>query len=195
MGKQVNQGDGGSRGDESGPGRRAKRRSGIGRRLWLTPAEFERWIKTQGVRISHQKLYQTYLGRSATHPIERDRRGRIHRGKTLEIIKLVQGRADTGDSQKILLERQKADSEYRRTTAERAKLKLEVERGNLVEKQVWRLVLIRAVDAMKQEFRTLAHTLPDQLAGKAKAGQGRMLEEAFESTFRHLADGFEKLGV
>jgi len=63
---------------------------------YISKAEFERWLKTQGVKISHQNLYKSYLSPSAPNPAYYNREGtKVDKWKTLGIIRAVQANTIT----------------------------------------------------------------------------------------------------
>ncbi len=58
---------------------------------YVSKAEFERWLKEQGVKISHQNLYKSYLSPAAPNPAYYNQEGtKVDKWKTLEVIRAVQ---------------------------------------------------------------------------------------------------------
>lgn len=63
---------------------------------YVSKAQFERWLKTQGVKISHQNLYKSYLSPSASNPAYYNQDGtKVDKWKTLGIIRAVQANTIT----------------------------------------------------------------------------------------------------
>lgn len=153
--------------------------------VWLTPAEFERWLQGQGISISHKNLYRSYLGKGARHPLERSAAGKIHKEKALELIRLIQGREE-GDAARIITERQAADARYKAAKARAAELALEAELKLRVPTALVEKVWGRAFENFKSELRTIEHNLPDDLEGKPRAEMQAILAKAHHEALKHL---------
>jgi hypothetical protein len=158
-------------------------------RVWITPAEFERWLPTQGVTISHKSLYKTYLGANARHPIKRNSAGRVHRDFGLELVRMVQGHEEVHTDDAIA-KRNAADARIKSaraalleaTAAERAGRKIDVDLVNTK----WS----RAIENLKNELRALASSVSAMLVGKTELEITAILEKRYMETLRHLADGY-----
>lgn len=160
-----------------------------GERVWLTPSEFERWLPTQGITISHKSLYKTYLGAGARHPIKRNTSGRVHRDFGLELIRIVQGHEQV-DSNDAIAKRNEGDARVKiaravlleTLAAERAGRKIDVDLVN----SKWS----RAIENLKNELRALASSVSAMLVGKTELEITAILERRYMETLRHLADGY-----
>jgi hypothetical protein len=156
-------------------------------RVWLTPAEFERWLPGQGLRISHQCLYKTYLAKSATNQIKRSSDGRrIHKWNGLELIRIVQGKQDV-QVDSILRRRQEAATRVVEAKAAAAELQQAERAGHLLDADLVRQVWSGAIQAQINEFRTLVHTLPPELVGKTEDEIRVLLDLHLRNAQHHLA--------
>ena len=156
-------------------------------RVWLTPAEFERWLPGQGLKISHQCLYKTYLAKSATNQIKRSSDGRrIHKWNGLELIRIVQGKHDV-QVDSILRRRQEAATRVVEAKAAAAELEQAARAGHLLDADLVRQVWSGAIQAQINEFRTLVHTLPPELVGKGEEEIRALLDLHLRNAQHHLA--------
>lgn len=157
--------------------------------VFMTPSQFLRWLPTQGLTLSRKSLYKTYFGKGARHPVHTSPDGkRIHKHKALELIRIVQGGGTGADeSARMVAERQLADARYRTAKARMAELELEEQLGARVPFAVLEQVWAAMWENVKNEARTAAHNLPDELHGKTKSEMRASLELAFHRIFSHLA--------
>jgi len=173
---------------------RTQKRREVPNRIWLTPAEFERWLPSQGVQISHQNLYKTYLGRNARYPIPRSSSGKIHRGKALELINLARGRAhvETGSAEDAARLRLEAEARWKAARAAIAEIKLEELRGRKVDVDLVRRVWTRTIETLKSDLLNLARSLPDLIAGRRRAEQAAIIERAFRELLLKMSREYER---
>lgn len=165
-------------------------------RLWLKPAELERWLRRQGLKISHQNLYKTYLGRAAQHapavPWSGDGE-RIHRDKMIELIRIVQQREDVNLSS-ALAEKQAANARILSAKARMAELELYELEGRKIDIALVKKVFNRAIQNFDNELRALELSLPDELVGLEPAAMREVLRARHAGVKRHLKLDFGKNG-
>lgn len=160
-------------------------------RVWLTPAELERWLPSVGVKISHKSLYKTYLGKGARHPLERSGDGkRVHKDKAAELIRIVQGREDT-DANRVIQERQAADARYKTAKARREEILLQQMMGVRIPLEVVEKVWARALENFFNELRAMEHNAPEELYGKDRAEMRAILQLQHHEARKHLVAVFK----
>lgn len=157
--------------------------------VWMTPAEFLRWLPSQGITLSRKNLYATYYGAGAKHPVHRSPDGkRIHGPKALELIRIIHGGDTIGETGRIIAERQAADARFRTAKARAAEIELEELEGKRVKIDVVERVWATMFEHAKNEARTLANNLPEDLHGKEKPEMRVILERGLRQLFQHLAE-------
>lgn len=155
-------------------------------RVWVTPAELERYLPTVNITISKKNLYKTYLGKGARHPLERSGDGkRIHKHKAAELIRIVQGRDDTSAS-RVIQERQLADARYRSAKARREEILLQQLMGDRIPLAAVEKVWARALENFFNELRAMEHNAPEELFGKDRAEMRAILQLRHHEARKHL---------
>lgn len=156
-------------------------------RVFVTPAEFERWLKKQGLKISHKNLYETYLGPHAVNQIPRSSDGkRVHKDKGLELIKLVQSKQDVDPTN---VAQRRAEAAARLAEAKAAKQELEASEaaGSLLDVDLVKQVWTNAIEATKNEMRSMVNTLPAELVGRNEDEIRTLLDKSLRAAQEHLA--------
>ena len=144
-------------------------------RVWLTPAEFERWLPSQGVKLAHANLYKTYLSNAASNPIKRSTDGkRLHKWKGLELIRIVQGR-DAIDPDTFLRRRQEASTRVIEAKAAAAEMEAAAQAGRLLDADLVKQTWTAAAEGLKNELRALVHAMPDDVRPTLETAVRQML--------------------
>lgn len=169
--------------------------------VWLTPAEFLRWMPSQGITLSRKNFYRTYFGSAARHPVHVNPEGKlIHKWKAVELIRLIQSRDDTEGSRAIR-ERQTAEALAKTAEAMRRVIDLEERMKKRIRIDTVTKLWGQAVENLKNELRTIEHnatedvvrilrellTLSDEHAGELRARVRKMLHHAHHGALKHMA--------
>jgi len=163
---------------------------GYGLKVWIGPAELEKWLPSQGVKISHKNLYATYLGRDAKYRVERNAKGELHRWRTMELIRSVQNPEHVATDE-ILQRRQIAGARAQEARARVQEMRVAEMEGLLIPRTVIEEVWTRAVGLFLQELSGLGETLLDELVEEATPEQRGLLKDRLADLQRHLHVEFE----
>lgn len=157
--------------------------------VYLSPAAFERWIKSQGVSISHKSLYKTYLGKGASNPIERNARGLVHKLKGLEMIRLVQGR-EVASPEAAAAKRIEASARAQMAKAIMLEAEAAERIGRLVPLAMVNKTWGKAIENTKNELLALPMSVASALRGLTEPEIRDVLAARLNEALRHLAAGF-----
>lgn len=159
---------------------------------WVTPAEFVRWLPSQGVKIARKNLYETYLGKTARHPIERDANGRLHRTKALELIRVVNAREPINAASAIA-KRNEADARIRMAEASMAEMREKKMAKTLVDIGLLQQVWMRAYENLKSTLRSCARSLSLEVEGLSVLEREATITRRHEEALRHLSQMYHRL--
>lgn len=184
-----------------GPPRRKNPKGQEEDAVWLGPAEFLRWLPSQGITLARKNFYARYYGKQAKHPLHVSPDGKkIHKWKGAELIKLIQSK-ESGDGDRVIRERQAAEALFKTAQAQRAVVLFETVLGQRVRTHVVTKVWSDAVENLKNELRTIQQNVPDELvralqalmtipeeiAVKLRATARTTLENAHHGALKHMA--------
>lgn len=159
---------------------------------WITPAEFVRWLPTQGVKIARKNLYETYLGKTARHPIERDASGRVHKLKALELLRVVNAREPVSAASAIA-KRNEAEARIRTAEASMAEMRERKMAGTLVDIGLIQQVWMRAYENLKSTLRSCARSLALEVDGLPVLEREAVITRRHEEALRHLSQMEQRL--
>ena len=154
-----------------------------GEPVYLTKSEFERWIKTQGITIAHSNLYKIYLGPTASNPvIYNGDRSKVHKWKSLEIIRMVKERSVI-NPEKHAERRREADIRLAEAKSKREEIALQTERGERVfvvqvEKK-WE----QLIQKLKNGLRNVENSLPAEVRNELRQQHHELLH-SLSTSFR-----------
>ncbi len=158
-------------------------------RVWVTPAEFERWLPSQGLTISHKNLYKTYLGKGALYPIKRNAAGRIHREQGLELLRLVQTKQPS-TMEDAMAKRAEATARAQLAKARMLERQEQLNAGTAVPLDLVNQVWSRCFVNLKNEQLSMAKALSAVLVGKSELEIETILHQRILDSHRHVAEGF-----
>lgn len=159
--------------------------------VWLSPSAFERWLKSQGVVISHKSLYKTYLGAGARYPVKRNARNYVHREQGLELIRLVQAKEPVSIEASVAT-RAEATARVQIAKARILEREEQLAAGTVVPMALVNQVWPKAITNLKNELMSLPTSLSSMLVGKSEVEIEGILRQRLLDSMRHMADGWIK---
>lgn len=158
----------------------------------MTPTEFVRWLPSQGVRIARKNLYETYLGATARHPIERNADGKVHRLKALELIRVV-GSREPAVLNDAIAKRQEADARARIAQAMMLELEAKKEAGAAVDLSLVQKVWGKLLANLKGALRSMAKSAVLEMEGQNAQQREETLNRRHEDALRNMSAMYARL--
>lgn len=164
-------------------------------RIWGTLPQCLRWLEEAGYSLSPKNAHAHY-GKSASNPVRRDKRGRWHFPEFLERVRVNHGAqaVDYDTMNKVAAARQMAELRIKNADAKRKEMLLAEKAGELVPWAVVKTVVVRAMKAMQTEGKAKSFSLPEQMEGKPRVEQTRVIQDAFHEVFGKMSQVFQEMG-
>lgn len=167
----------------------------VGERTWGTLPQCLRWLEEAGYSLSPKNAHAHY-GKSASNPVRRDKRGRWYFPEFLERVRVNHGAqaVDYDTMNRVAAARQMAELRIKNADAKRKEMLLAEKAGELVPWAVVKTVVVRAMKAMQTEGKAKSFSLPEQMEGKPRVEQTRLIQDAFHEVFGKMSQVFQEMG-